>query len=200
MKTFARILAAGLLALSCTLAHADLSPAKIATLRPVVQAEPTLAQAIATGDDYAIAAWLNAAFVPDFFVWRTSMNTGEVYDSIVWANLTPADTPDGTQLWLNRALAAQGKQFNIQTLLQGRDTINPARANVRAGLQDALTGLPTGPAGATRAAGWVALQLIMSRKARRAEKTLSTGPGTQATPATMVFEGTVSAQEASLMR
>lgn len=195
-----RILIALVIFLTATLTHAALTDAQIATLRPVVQAEPTLAQAIATGDDYAIAAWLNAESAPAFYVWRTSMNTGEVYDSIVWANLTPADTPDGTQLWLNRALAAQGKQFNIQTLLQGRETINPARPNVRAGLQDALTGLPTGPSGATRAAGWVALQLLMSRKATRAEKTLASGTGTQATPATMTFEGSVSAQEASLMR
>lgn len=200
MKSIARILAVGLLALVCTFANAALTDAQIAALRPVVQAEPTLAQAIATGDDYAIAAWLNGESAPAFYVWRTSMNTQEIYDSIVWANLTPADTPDGTQLWLNRALAAQGKQFNIQTLLQGRETINPARPNVRAGLQDALTGLPTGPGGATRAAGWVALQLIMSRKANRAEKTLATGTGTQATPATMTFEGNVTASEASLMR
>ena len=200
MKTFARIVAAGLLALSCTLANAALTGAQIVTLRPVVQAEPTLAQAIATGDDYAIAAWLNGESAPAFYVWRTSMNTQEVYDSIVWANLTPADTPDGTQLWLNRALAAQGKQFNIQTLLQGRDTINPARGNVRAGLQDATSSIPSGVGGATQSGGWLAIKPVITRLATRAEKAIAGGTGTAATPASLVFEGTVTAQEASLMR
>ena len=200
MKTFARILAAGLLAIACTLANAALSDAQIATLRPFVQAEPTLAQAIAAGDDYAIAAWLNGAAVPNFVVWRTTTPIADIENAINWPNFTPADTPDGTQIWMNRALACQGKQFNLQIMIQGKTSISTGRGNIRAGLQDATSSIPSGVGGATQSGGWLAIKPVITRLAPRAEKAIAGGTGTAATPASLVFEGTVTAQEASLMR
>jgi hypothetical protein len=119
-----------------------MTPAQIATLRVTVMAEPTLAQARTTGDDYAIASWLNAAPAVAHYVWRTTTPTDAVCDAVNWTNLTPADVPDGTLLWQNRSIACQGKQFNLQIMVQGQSSLSTGKANIRAGLQDAMTGLP----------------------------------------------------------
>lgn len=177
-----------------------MTPAQNAILKAAVAAEPSLATAINTGDDYAIAAWLNGAFSPTFYVWKTAVPMTDIFDNITWANFTPQDVPDGTQLWLNRAMACQGKQFNVQTILVGRDQINPSKSNLRAGLQDALTAIPSGASGANKSGGWTAVVGVMSREASRAEKILATGTGTLATPALLTFEGQVSANDASVMR
>ncbi len=146
-------------------------------------------------DAFAIADSLNLAASPDFFVWQTSMPAQSLFDAIVWANLTPSDAPDGTATYTNRALCCQGKQFNVQTMLTGREFINPSKANIRAGLQDALTQVPSGAAGALRSAGWTTVQTAMQRKATRAEKALATGTGSAASPAVLGFEGVVSYQD-----
>lgn len=181
-------------------AFAALTPAQISTLRTVVMAEPSLATATNTGDDYAIAEWLNAQNDVAFYVWKTSVSTSDIYDNITWANFTPSDTPDGTQVWANRSLACQGKQFSLQTILVGRDSINPTKSNIRSGLQDALTGIPSGASGATKSGGWNNVQAVMYRTTTRAEKYLATGTGTTGSPALMGFEGFVTPNEASLMR
>jgi hypothetical protein len=146
----------------------------------------------------AIAAAYAQIVAPDFFVYRTNIPVADINDQIVWANLTPSDAPDTTQVWANRSLACQGKQFNLQLLLQGSQvTINGAKANVRAGLQDALTNVPSGTAGALKSAGWVPVRdNALARKARRIEKLLAdtSGGGTggnASTAATMTFEGPI---------
>ena len=174
--------------------------AQTATLRAIVLAEPSLATAVNNGDDYAIAAWLNAQNDVAFYAWKTYLPTQDIFDNITWANFTPQDSPDGTQAWANRSLACQGKQFNLQTLLTGRESINPSKAKIRDGLQDALTAIPSGANGATKAGGWNAVVAVMYRTTTRAEKYLSTGTGTTASPAILIFEGFITAQEASVMR
>ena len=98
-------------------------------------------------------------------------------DAILWANFTPLDTPDGTQLWTNRALCCQGKQFNIQLMLQGRSTIPGDKPGFRTGLQDALTALPSGASGANKTGGWTAVQLVLQRLATRFENLFTTVDG-----------------------
>ncbi|MEF8769395.1 hypothetical protein [Candidatus Accumulibacter contiguus] len=177
-----------------------LTETQIATLRTAVMAEPTLDTARVTGDDYAIAAWCNAVASPDYKVWNTTTPTATIGDAITWGNLTPVDTPDGTATFTNRALAAQAKQLNLQILIQGRETLSSGRSNIRAGLQDALTDLPTGTSGALRSGGWPAVKSIIQRNATNAEKILTSGAGTATTPSTLVFEGQVTPNEASLLR
>lgn len=167
----------------------SLTPAQIAVLKAAITAEidPTfvaLRQAGATG---AMTEWYNAPST--YVVWRSTTQAADIFDAIVWANLTPADTPDGTAQWQNRSLACQGKQFNIQTLLAGREAIGSGKPNVRAGLQDALTNVPAGAAGANIAAGWATVRVAMQRAANRAEKLYATGLGTAATPGVLAFEG-----------
>ena len=167
----------------------SLTPAQIAVLKAAITAEidPTfvaLRQAGATG---AMTAWYNAPST--YVVWRTTTPTSDIFDAVIWANLTPADTPDGTALWQNRSLACQGKQFNVQIMLAGIDNVGTGKPNIRAGLQDALTNVPAGPAGAAIGAGWAAVRVAMQRAATRAEKLYATGLGTAATPGVLGFEG-----------
>jgi hypothetical protein len=173
-----------------------MTPAQLLLIKAEIAADPALNSLPNTADDaYAIADALNLLPSPDFMVWQTNLPTQAVFDAITWANLTPADAPDGTAAWTNRALACQGKQFNLQTILTGREYINATKVNIRAGLQDALTSVPSGAGGATRPAGWVAVQTAMQRKATRAEKVLATGVGTAANPALLGFEGIVTHQD-----
>ena len=165
--------------------------AQLQTLRTAILADATLAEMVAAGNIGPALSVLNAIIEPVFIVWRSSTATQEIYDAITWAKLTPNDTPDGTALWTNRALSCQGKQFNVQTLLQGRESINSARQNVQSGLQDALTNVPSGAGGATVSAGWAAVRLVMQRQATRGEKVFAIGPGTAANPASLGFEGMI---------
>jgi len=170
-----------------------LTPAQLSPIKTVIVADPVLNALSTSGNDSSIIAdALNGPAVPDFWVWQTSTPVNTIFDAINWANMTPADAPDGTTAFTNRALACQGKQFNLQTMLSGREQISSNKPSIRAGLQDALTGLPSGAGGALRAGGWAAVQLSMQRKATRAEKALiASGTGTQASPAILGFEGAI---------
>ncbi len=95
-------------------------------------------------------------------------------------------------IFQSRQLACQTKQMNIQTMLTGRDTIDGSKANIRAGLQDALTNIPSGANGAVRSAGWTNVRDgVIARVVTRLEKLFATGGNgsTPATAATLVVEG-----------
>lgn len=149
---------------------------------------------------YAVANLYGLTASPDFYVWRTDAPISAIQNAIIWANMTPVDavptTPSLTvDVFRARALVCQGKQMNLQNLIMGRATLDASQPNIRTGLQDSLTGYPAGAAGAIIAAGWTAVQLILSRKANRVEKLLATGTGSQAVPATMGTEGTLTHQQ-----
>lgn len=150
--------------------------------------------------NFAIAAWYSGVATPDFVVWQTSVSIDAIQDAIVYANMTPAAAPDGTQTWANRALQCQGKQFNLQNLLLGRATVNASKANIRAAFQDCLTALPSKADGTNQAAGWTSVQTAMQRLATRIEKLFATGTGSAASPATMAYEGFVSGSEVDAAR
>lgn len=131
---------------------------------------------------------LNAVAAPAFRVWNRLVPAGDVLNNLVYANYTPNDTPAQAteilgQTWENRAMSIQIKQIALQLLLQGRDTFDASRANLRAGLEDATTSLPSGNAGANRNGGWTAIQPILSRNATVAEKLFASGTGSVASPA-----------------
>jgi hypothetical protein len=131
-------------------------------------------------------------------VWRTSVPVPEVFDAIVWANMTPAAVPDGTALWTNRNLQCQSKQLALQTILMGREQINATKANIRAGLQDALTAIPSKSDGSNQAAGWLAVVPILKRAATKAEAVYATGTGTDANPALLVWEGQININDVGM--
>lgn len=154
----------------------------------------------------AIADFYNQPAVPNFFVWNTQAPVAAIYDNITWANLTPTDAADGTQTWANRSLACQGKQFNLQTILIGaQGTVNGARSNVRAGLQDALSNVPSGVNGALVSGGWANVRdNALARKASAVEKLLAdttNGAGNTAqASAVAAFDGTLTAFDVDAVR
>ena len=86
--------------------------------------------------------------------------------------------------------------MNLQKLTIGRETVYASKVNVRKGLQDAVTQLPAGTAGAYVSAGGAAgvtVLTAMLRNATRAEKLLNTGTSTTGTVTANLlgFEGTV---------
>jgi len=177
-----------------------MTPEQYAILNDLAAADP-VAQAYVTdagADDQALADWLNAATTK--YIWRTYTPGDDVYDAITWANLTPADAPDGTALWTNRALLCQAKQINLQIMLQGKERIATAKPNIRNSLSDALLNVPSAAGGATQGAGWPAVKAAISRIGTRAEMALATGAGTQGSPSVPSFDGTISAYDAQMIR
>ena len=163
----------------------NLTPSQLTTLRSAIIADVNLAAARAARSTQAIADYLNQLSTTQ--VWRTSVETKVLFDQITWANMTPNDPPDGSLGWQCRALACQGKQFNLQLIFGSRDTIDPSKTNVRAGLQDALTNVPSGTGGAVVSAGWVNVRTAMQRTATNFENIFAT-PGS---PSSLVVEGVI---------
>lgn len=159
-----------------------MTPAQEQTLRDhITAAFPAVPQN--TAGAATVAEALNQV-TSDFWVWNLQTPVVSIFDAITWANLTPTDAPDGTAAWTNRSLMCQCKQINLQIILTGREYINASKVTIRAGLQDALTNVPSGAGGATVSAGWMAVRNAMMKLATELEKVLSTGTGTTASPAT----------------
>jgi hypothetical protein len=175
-----------------------MTPAQYTTLKSLADADQTASALIAQGNDIGLADWMNAP--TSQYIWRQYTPADDVFDAIVWANLTPIDAPDGTALWTNRALLCQAKQINLQIMLQGKERVATAKPNIRNSLSDALLNVPSGASGATQSAGWAAVKSVISRIGTRAEMALATGAGTQASPSTPAWEGMFTASEASAVR
>ena len=172
-----------------------LNDTQLVTLRAAIDADPVLVQAISAGSVNVVVDAFNAPASTDFTVWKTSVRTENVFDAISWSALTPADTPNGTAAYTNRFLACQGKQFNLQIMIQGKAAISSGRANIRAGLQDATTNIPSGAGGAPLTGGWLAIKPAMTRPATRIERLFATGTGTAGNPGDLGFEGKVTYQD-----
>jgi len=175
-----------------------MTPEQYTTLKSLADADQTASALIAQGNDIGLADWMNAP--TSQYIWRQYTPADDVFDAIVWANLTPIDAPDGTALWTNRALLCQAKQINLQIMLQGKERIATAKATTRAGLSDALLNVPSGASGATQSAGWATVKSVISRIGTRAEMALATGAGTQGSPSAPSFDGTISAYDAQMIR
>ena len=175
-----------------------MTPEQYTTLKSLADADQTASALIAQGNDIGLADWMNAP--TSQYIWRQYTPADDVFDAIVWANLTPIDAPDGTALWTNRALLCQAKQINLQIMLQGKERIATAKATTRAGLSDALLNVPSAAGGATQGAGWAAVKAVISRIGTRAEMALATGAGTQGSPSVPSFDGTISAYDAQMIR
>lgn len=179
-----------------------MTPAQYSALKVVALADSTAANLLTIGDDPGLAEWFNLNSTT--YVWRTNALSDEVLDAITWANLTPADTPDGTATYTNRALICQAKQINLQIMLQGKERINGGKASIRAGLSDALLNVPSAAGGATQSAGWAAVKGVLTRFATKAEAPFAivkaVGAGTIASPYTLDWEGRISIDDAMNIR
>lgn len=180
----------------------QLTPAQLTTLKSAINAEtnPAFVAMRQANAEQGMEKFYNAAST--FIVWRSSVPIDEITDAIDWAKMTPAQAipttgSDAQLLWLARASACQGKQFNLQNLLIGKQAIAASRPNIRAALQDCLTALPSTAQGGNQQAGWAAVQTVMQRACTVAERIFATGAGTVGNPGQLGVEGTVSAQDIS---
>lgn len=153
-----------------------LSTAQQATLKASILADGTLAAAVTAGDDMTVAAAYNAAAAPAFVVWKSNVSIGQVGDKINATELAGLTTANVTRLQAIAQYAPNG--------------VNPSLADRRQGFDDIFSG-----AGGTITRP--ALLALWKRTATRAEKALATGTGSDATPATLTSEGSLSPNEVS---
>ncbi len=132
-----------------------------------LEADPTNADKA-----FAVAALYNQAAAPAFVVWRTNVPVKDAKQAMVWTE------------FIGRS---QGERDAWQFMLSN-GILNAADANVRQGILDIFSG----PSGAQSRAN---LTAIAKRNATRAEKVMATGTGSNASPATMGFEGSLSYQD-----
>jgi hypothetical protein len=151
-----------------------LTPAQKITLKTAIQADSAANALFVSGDLGGLADYLNTQASPTFTVWKTSVLIGSIGASIVASELSGLSTLNATRLQ------------TLVMLLQ--DGVNPTRVDTRAFFDDIFSG-----AGGvnTRAA----LLALWKRLASRVEKIFATGTGSDAVPAILSFEGTLTYQD-----
>jgi hypothetical protein len=173
-----RIILSALLLLALP-AWAQLTSAQLATLKTAILADPALSsQPLTSAGAQTIADAFNAQASPAFTVWKTSVTvreTGQVFDGTEWAGMTSAN------------------HTRLQTVAQYLASYNAGVAGIRAMFNDIWSG-----AGGTNTRA--ALLVLWKRTATRAEKLFATGTGSDAAPATLVFEGRLSSDTVQAAR
>jgi hypothetical protein len=136
----------------------------------------TAINAVPRGPDNAwqIAAWYNGQAAPDFVVWKTNVAIGAVGDAINATELAGLTSLNTTRLQAIAQYAPGG--------------INPSLPDRRQGFNDIFSGA----GGVNTRANLLAL---WKRPATRVEKLLAAGTGSDASPATLAFEGPLSAAD-----
>ncbi len=156
------------------IAAGPLTSGQLQTLKTLVRADPIATALANAADDVGLAAWLNTGDAT-YTVWRTDVTIDECNAVIVWTEV------DGL---------TAGKA-RIWEWMKSLAVLNASRANIRQGILDAFAS-----ATATR----TALTALAKRLASRAEKALASGTGTNASPATLTWEGQITYADASLIR
>lgn len=177
-----------------------LTTAQVATLRTALLAntDPTFVSYRNAGATGAMADWYNLASTSD--AWRTEAPVSAVYDALDWAKFTPSDSPDSTVAQTNRLLFIQTKQMNLQSMLQGRTTVDASKANIRSGLRDAVTQIPAGAGGASVNVGGTNGSIVLNaltRKATNGEAVFFSGSATTGpvTANLLGFEGLITNED-----
>lgn len=158
----------------------SLTSAQQTTLKAAILADPTLNAFPNTGDgNFDLAVYLsNTLASPAFIVWRTNVPTSDVKKAIVWTEY----------------IAATGvADRDALGLIISNGIVNAADVNIRQGFQDIF-------AGPQKAVTRANLTAISKRSATLIEKILAIGTGTDVSPATMGFEGTISAADVQQAR
>lgn len=183
-----------------------LTTAQLQTLKSAINAAPDLSALPNTSDGaFEIARLLNLPASPTINAWRTDAPVQAIVDQVDWSRYTPSDAIDNTATQTNRLLSIQTKQMNLQLMLQGRQTVDASRANIRAGIRDAVTSVPSGSSGALVNPGGpnaTAVLNTMLRPATRAEVILASGDATTGVVQAKVltFEGQLSYQDIEAAR
>jgi hypothetical protein len=145
------------------------------TLKAFIAADPVMSvQLPGSGGSYPIADLLNQTANPAFIVWKTSVSIDEIMrNGMDWARVD--------NLTIGKA--------RIWDWLGRLGSFDASKANVRAGIDACWVG--TAADLAVRASVYTHCK----RSANRIEKLFATGTGSDAVPATMVFEGNITPDE-----
>ena len=159
-----------------------LTPAQQQTLKSYVNGVPELASQPLNGDGaYAIANVINQTAAPAYIVWRGPMPVMEIeQNGFAW----------------NQIDSVPAAKFRIWELLRSSGTINPSKVNVRQGINDFCKDANNAVLTTLRDS----ILPHLKRSASVVEKLFATGTGTDATPATMGFEGPIGYQDVEAAR
>lgn len=152
-----------------------LNEQQLALLKADILADPVLSQWAATGYMASeIADAYNQTAAPEWVVWKSNVLVDEIMrNGMDWARV------DNLSVGKARIWDWMGRL----------GTFDASKPNIRAGIDATWVG--TAADLAVRAMVYTHCK----RAAKRAEKLLSTGTGTTATPATMGFEGNLTYQD-----
>jgi hypothetical protein len=153
-----------------------MTPAQLSTLKAAILAEtdPAFVAFRTVRNDDGMAAFYNTS-VPAFIVWKSSVTKNEVGKAFVASAM---------------AAITAGNNDKLAAFAAYNETIYPSRADQRQFFDDIFSVA----AGATTRA---ALLVLWKRSANRVEKLFATGTGSDASPGTLTFEGSISAQDVS---
>jgi hypothetical protein len=156
-----------------------LTSQQLATLKTAILADPVLAaQPMNSDGAYAIALALNELAAPAFIVWKTNVSRNEVGKTFIASAL---------------AAITAGANDKLANFAAWNETVNPSRADQRAFFDDVFS---VAAGASTRAA----LLVLWKRSATRVEKLFATGTGSDASPATLTYEGTLAYQDVERAR
>ena len=157
-----------------------MTPEQLATLKAAINSNQTWAALpMTSGGALVIAEAMNQLANPAFIVWRT--------------NVTDAEIMQNGFDWTRVDNLSVGKA-RVWDWMFRFGSINPAKVNVRAGIDQTWVG--TAADLAVRAAVYVHCK----RSATVAEKLFATGTGSDLSPSDMSFEGNVSADDVAQAR
>lgn len=156
-----------------------MTPAQLTALRAHIDASPDLNTFPNNADgNYAIAALLNMPASPAFTVWKTDVPRNEVGKTFIASAL---------------AAITAGNNDKLANFAVWNESVNPSRADQRQFFDDVFS---VAAGASTRAA----LLLLWKRLATRVEKLYASGTGSDAAPASLTFEGSVSHQDVGQAR
>jgi hypothetical protein len=150
-----------------------MTPAQLQTLATFIANDPVFSlYPLTTDGAYDMALVLNGPASPEFVVWKTAVPRNEVGKAFVASAL---------------AAITAGNNDKLANFAAWNDSVNPSRADQRAFFDDIFSVA----AGATTR---TALLALWKRPATYIEKLYATGTGSDASPATMTFEGSLAYQ------
>jgi hypothetical protein len=152
------------------------------TVTHAVEFAPLLEQ----GNHNAIAQAYNVFDPTDFWVWRTSITTRELYEA--------TSSQGTTWSWTTYKTAPTAVERECWVEMTRSGALNPSLPQVRNSITNDIFAGPVAAVVAQRNhIFWSG-----SRKPRRAERLFATGTGTLAAPALMTAEGTLTPNEVQI--
>lgn len=157
-----------------------MTPQQLATLKAAIDADPVLAATPLDSTGYKqVADAMNlAAAGPNNVCWKTTVTireTGQAFNGAEWAGMTSAN------------------HSRLQTVAQYLMNYNAALPDIRAMFNDIWSG-----AGGTITRA--SLLVLWKRTMKRGEKLYATGTGSDASPATLTFEGNITSPDVAEAR